>query len=43
VLQEKQFFWLGGEAAIDADVRILAATNVNIDQALAEKKLREDL
>jgi two-component system, NtrC family, response regulator AtoC len=43
VLQDKQFFRLGGERMIDVDVRILAATNVNIEQALAEKKLREDL
>ncbi len=43
VLQDKQFFRLGGERTIDVDVRILAATNVNIEQALAEKKLREDL
>jgi two-component system response regulator AtoC len=43
VLQDKQFFRLGGERTIDVDVRIVAATNVNIEQALAEKKLREDL
>jgi two-component system response regulator AtoC len=43
VLQDKQFFRLGGETTVDVDVRILAATNVNIEQALEEKKLREDL
>jgi DNA-binding NtrC family response regulator len=42
-LQDKQFFRLGGEATISVDVRILAATNVNIEQALIERKLREDL
>lgn len=43
VLQDKQFFRLGGETTVDVDVRILAATNVNIAQALANRKLREDL
>jgi two-component system, NtrC family, response regulator AtoC len=43
VLRDKQFFRLSGETTINVDVRILAATNVNIEQALAEKKLREDL
>ena len=42
-LQDKQFFRLGGETTISVDVRILAATNVNIEQALVERKLREDL
>jgi len=43
VLQDKQFFRLGGESTIDVDVRILAATNVRIAQALTEGRLREDL
>ena len=43
VLQDKQFFRLGGEATIDVDVRILAATNVDVGQAMAERRLREDL
>ncbi len=43
VLQDKHFSRLGGEARIEADVRIIAATNGNLEQALAEKKLREDL
>jgi two-component system response regulator AtoC len=43
VLQDKQFFRRGGQTTINVNVRILAATNVNIEQALAEKKLREDL
>jgi DNA-binding NtrC family response regulator len=43
VLQDKQFFRLGGETTIEVDVRMLAATNVNIHQAIAERKLREDL
>ena len=43
MLQDKQSVRLGGETKIDIDVRVLAATSVNIEQALAEKKLREDL
>jgi transcriptional regulator with PAS, ATPase and Fis domain len=43
VLQDKQFFRSGGESLIDVDVRILASTSLNIEHALAAKKLREDL
>jgi transcriptional regulator with PAS, ATPase and Fis domain len=43
VLQNKQFFRPGSGATVDVDVRILAATGANIERALAEKKLREDL
>lgn len=43
VLQDKQFSHLGGEATIEVDVRILAATNVNVQQAIAERRFREDL
>jgi len=34
---------LRGENTIEVNVRILAATNVNIHQAIAERKFREDL
>ena len=43
VLQKKQFFRPGSGATIEVDVRILAATSANIERALSEKKLREDL
>ena len=43
VLQDKQFFRLGGEATIEVDVRILAATNVDIQQAIVDRRFREDL
>src|SRR6266850_3341652 len=43
VLQDQQFSRLGGRASIKVDVRILAATNIDIQQALAARKLREDL
>ncbi len=34
---------LGGRTVVKVDVRILAATNINIPEALATKRLREDL
>lgn len=43
VLQDQQFSRLGGRTTISVDVRILAATNVNIQHAIATKRLREDL
>jgi len=43
VLQKKQFFRPGSGATVGVDVRILAATSANIERALSEKKLREDL
>lgn len=43
VLQEKTFERLGGQAEIRADVRIIAATNRNLEAAIAEGAFREDL
>ena len=43
VLQNKQFFRPGSGSAIQVDVRILAASSANVERALSEKKLREDL
>jgi two-component system, NtrC family, response regulator AtoC len=43
VLQDQQFSRLGSRSVIKVDVRILAATNVNIPEAIATKQLREDL
>jgi two-component system response regulator AtoC len=43
VLQDQQFSRLGSRSTVRVDVRILAATNVNIEQAITAKKLREDL
>jgi DNA-binding NtrC family response regulator len=43
VLQDQQFSRLGSRSVVKVNVRVLAATNVNISQALASKKLREDL
>lgn len=43
VLQNKQFQKLGSDKFVAADVRVLAAADVNIERALTQKKLREDL
>jgi two-component system response regulator AtoC len=43
VLQDQTFSRLGGRTTISVDVRILAATNIDVQQALASRKLREDL
>ncbi len=43
VIQEKQFERIGGVKTITADVRIIAATNQNLEQAVADKRFREDL
>jgi two-component system response regulator AtoC len=43
VLQDQQFSRLGSRSVVKVDVRILAATNINIPEALATKRLREDL
>src|SRR5882724_9193998 len=43
VLQDQTFSRLGSRSVIKVDVRILAATNINIPEALANKRLREDL
>ncbi len=43
VIQEKQFERIGGIKTINADVRIITATNQNLEKAVAEKRFREDL
>lgn len=43
VIQEKEFYRIGGREPIKVDVRIIAATNQDLDKAVAEKKFREDL
>jgi len=43
VLQDKRFMHLGGVHEIQVDVRILAATNVDLRQAVRDGKFREDL
>jgi len=43
VLQDGTFSRLGSRTVVKADVRVLAATNINIKEALSKKLLREDL
>ena len=43
VLQEKQFYPLGGEKSIDVDVRIITATNKNLEEEVKGGRFREDL
>ena len=43
VLEKQEFFRVGGEEIIKSDVRVIAATNVNLKTAVREKRFREDL
>ena len=43
VLQDRRFMHLGGTTEIQVDVRIVAATNVNLQQAVRDGRFREDL
>jgi DNA-binding NtrC family response regulator len=43
VLQEREIERLGGSRAVPVDVRVIAATNVNLRQAVRERTFREDL
>ena len=43
VLQDGTFSRLGGRTTIKVDVRVIAATNIDIKAAIAEKRFREDL
>jgi two-component system, NtrC family, response regulator AtoC len=43
VLQDGSFSRLGGRTSIKVDVRVIAATNINIKAAIAQKHFREDL
>jgi two-component system, NtrC family, response regulator AtoC len=43
VLQDGSFSRLGSRSSVKVDVRVLAATNIDIKQAIADRKFREDL
>ena len=43
VLQEKSIQRLGGKEHISLDIRVVAATNRDLEQAIEDKKFREDL
>ena len=42
-LQDREITRLGSEATIPVDVRIIAATNQDLQEAIGEKRFREDL
>jgi PAS domain S-box-containing protein len=42
-LQEREIVRVGGTKAISVDVRVIAATHVNLEQAVANGQFREDL
>ena len=43
VLQDRKFMHLGGVQEVQVDVRIIAATNVDLRQSVREGRFREDL
>ena len=43
VLQEKEFYRVGGLKKIPTDARIVAATNINLEQAVIDGSFRKDL
>ena len=43
VLQNKDFYRVGGKEVLEADVRIIAATNKNLEEQMEQKRFREDL
>jgi Nif-specific regulatory protein len=43
LLQSRQYYPLGSSRPVPADVRVIAATNVDLNAAVAERRFREDL
>uniref|UniRef100_A0A7V0Z795 Sigma-54-dependent Fis family transcriptional regulator n=1 Tax=candidate division WOR-3 bacterium TaxID=2052148 RepID=A0A7V0Z795_UNCW3 len=43
VIQEREFRRLGGKATMKVDIRIIAATNKNLEEMIAKSEFREDL
>ncbi|MBK9041481.1 MAG: sigma-54-dependent Fis family transcriptional regulator [Bdellovibrionales bacterium] len=43
ILQERKFHRVGGNETIEADVRVVAATNKNLEEEIREGRFREDL
>ncbi len=43
VLQERSFYRVGGALEVQVDVRVIAATHVNLQQAVDEGRFRDDL
>ena len=43
VLQNKDFYRVGGKKPVEADVRIIAATNQDLEELMKQKRFRDDL
>lgn len=43
ILQEHKFYRVGGEEPIEVDVRVIAATNKNLEEEIKAGRFREDL
>jgi two-component system nitrogen regulation response regulator NtrX len=43
ILQERRFYRVGGEEPIEVDVRVIAATNKNLEEEIKAGRFREDL
>ena len=43
IIQEREFYRIGGKEPVKIDTRIIAATNQDIEKLIEEKKFREDL
>ena len=43
ILQEKEYERVGGTETLTANVRIIAATNANLEKALEQNSFRKDL
>ena len=43
VLQEKEFYRVGGKSPIKSEARVIAATNQDLETAIEKKQFREDL
>lgn len=43
VMQDKEFMRLGGTKTIRVDTRIIAATNTDLEELIAQKRFRQDL
>ncbi len=43
VLQERRFFRVGGSVEVEADVRVIAATHVDLEAAIRDGRFRQDL
>ena len=43
VLAEKEFYRVGGQASVNVDVRVIAATNQDLPRAVEDGRFREDL